>query len=129
VGVAEAAADELAKSGVSASVVNARWVKPLDLEMVSWAAQHRLVVTVEENTGLGGLGAAVMESLSDLALDPPVLHLSIPDCFVTFGATDKLLAEVGLTPEAVRDAVLGRLGEVHRKDGSRGATQIRRRAR
>ncbi len=128
VGVAERAADELAAAGVSASVVNVRWVKPLDLEMVSWAAGHRLVVTIEENTGLGGLGAAVMESLSDLALDPPVLRLSVPDCFVTFGATEKLLEEVGLTPAGVRDAVLGRLNDLSGKDASHGAPQGRRRS-
>jgi 1-deoxy-D-xylulose-5-phosphate synthase len=129
VSVAELAADELSHAGVEASVVDVRWVKPLDLETVSWAAQHRLVVTIEENTGLGGLGAAVMESLSDLALEPPLLHLAVPDCFVTFGATDKLLDEVGLTPSGVRDAVLGRLADLDGKDASRGAPQSRRRSR
>jgi 1-deoxy-D-xylulose-5-phosphate synthase len=128
-GVASKAADALAEAGVSASVANMRWVKPLDLETVSWAASHKLVVTLEENTGVGGFGAAVMESLADLALDPPVLRLSVPDCFVTFGATDKLLAEVGLTPAAVRDAVLGRLAELTSGEGrSSGATPGRRRA-
>jgi 1-deoxy-D-xylulose-5-phosphate synthase len=110
VGAAQAAADLLEAEGVSASVVNVRWVKPLDLEMVSWAAgSHRLVVTVEENTGVGGLGAAVLEALSDLSVEVPVLRLSIPDCFVTHGAMDKLLAEVGLNAEGIRGAVLGRI--------------------
>jgi 1-deoxy-D-xylulose-5-phosphate synthase len=129
VGVAEKAAAALGERGVSASVVNMRWVKPIDLEAVSAAARHRLVVTIEENTGVGGLGAAVMESLSDLALEPPVLRLAVPDCFVTFGATDRLLDEVGLTPDAVRDAVLGRLADLTSGEGrSSGATQGRRRA-
>lgn len=108
--VAEKAADELAETGVSASVVNARWIKPLDLEMVARAATgHRLIVTVEENTGVGGFGSAVCEALSDLAIDAPVLRLAVPDCFVTHGAMGTLLDEVGLTPEGVRGAVLGRL--------------------
>jgi len=110
VGASEAAAALLAVDDVSASIVNMRWVKPLDLETVSWAAgSHRLIVTVEENTGAGGFGAAVLEGMSDLALQTPVLRLSVPDCFVTHGAMNKLLEEVGLTPEGIRAAVLGRL--------------------
>jgi 1-deoxy-D-xylulose-5-phosphate synthase len=111
--VAEEAAAALAEEGVSASVVNLRWVKPIDLEMVSWAAsEHSLVVTVEENTGAGGVGAAVLEVLADLGAETPALRLAIPDCFVTWGPMDKLLSEVGLTDLAVRDAVLGRLQDL-----------------
>ncbi|MDO9556787.1 MAG: 1-deoxy-D-xylulose-5-phosphate synthase [Coriobacteriia bacterium] len=109
VGVAEKAASLLAEDGVSAAVVNMRWVKPIDLEAVGVAARHRLVVVIEENSILGGMGAAVLEAISDLGADVPVLRLAVPDCFVTHGATDRLLAEVGLTPEGVRGAVLGRL--------------------
>jgi len=113
VGASEAAADLLATEGVSASVVNLRWIKPLDLETLYWSAtNHRLLVTIEENTGLGGVGAAVLEGLSDLATDVPVMRLSIPDCFVTHGAMDKLLAEVGLTADGIRGAVLGRLTDL-----------------
>jgi len=111
--VADEAAELLAADDVSATVYNMRWVKPLDLEALSAAAaSHRLIVTVEENTGLGGFGAAVLEGLSDLGRTVPVLRLSVPDCFVTHGAMGKLLAEVGLTAEGVCSAVLGRLLEV-----------------
>ncbi len=110
VGMAEECADLLAGDGVSATVVNMRWIKPLDFEALSRAASdHRLLVTVEENTGMGGMGAAVLEALSDLNISVPVLRLSVPDCFVTHGAMDKLLAEVGLDAEGLRGAVLGRL--------------------
>jgi 1-deoxy-D-xylulose-5-phosphate synthase len=113
VGAAQAAADLLETDGVSASVVNLRWIKPLDLETLSWAAgAHRLVVTIEENTGIGGAGAAVLEAFSDLSIECPVLRLSVPDCFVTHGAMDKLLAEVGLTAEGIRGAVLGRISDL-----------------
>ncbi len=113
VDVAEQAALQLEQSGVSASVVNARWVKPLDLEVVSWAAlNHRLIVTVEENTGVGGFGAAVCEALTDLGMAVPVMRLAVPDCFVTHGAMKKLLEEIGLTPDAVAAAILGRLIDV-----------------
>jgi 1-deoxy-D-xylulose-5-phosphate synthase len=109
VGVAEGAAALLADDGIDVSVVNLRWVKPLDLETVAWAATHPLVVTLEENTTIGGVGAAVLEALSDLGTAAPVLRLAVPDCFVTHGAMGLLLDEVGLTPEAVRGAVLARL--------------------
>ncbi len=109
----EAAAEILAEKGVSASVVNARWVKPLDFEMVSWAAsEHRLVVTVEENTSMGGFGGAVCEALADLGLLTPVLRMAIPDCFVTHGAMAKLLSDVGLTAESISAAALGRLDDI-----------------
>jgi 1-deoxy-D-xylulose-5-phosphate synthase len=131
VDVAERASQLLMEAGVSASVVNMRWVKPLDLETVAWAAQrHDLVVTIEENTSLGGAGAAVLESLADMDMTVSVMHLGIPDCFVTHGAMARLLSDVRLTPEGVRDAVLGRLDRVTDSEGERrGQTQSRRRAR
>jgi len=109
-GVALEAAQLLEADGVSCSVVNARWVKPMDLDTFSWAAtNHRLVVTIEENTGVGGFGAGVCEAFADHGLSVPVLRLAIPDCFVTHGATSRLLSDIGLTPDGVRGAVLGRL--------------------
>ncbi len=121
----EAAAEILAGQGVSASVVNARWVKPLDFETVSWAAsEHRLVVTVEDNTSMGGFGGAVCEALADLGLATPVLRMAIPDCFVTHGAMPKLLSDVGLTAESIAAAALGRL-ERH-PAARRGSARTRR---
>jgi 1-deoxy-D-xylulose-5-phosphate synthase len=131
--VAEKAAATLMEAGVSASVVNMRWVKPLDLETVAWAAaKHALVVTIEENTIMGGAGSAVLEALADMDMTVPVMHLGVPDCFVTHGAMDRLLSDIGLTPEAVRDAVLGRLDRVQGSEDARhgaGTPQSRRRAR
>ena len=130
-GVAEEAASLLAQDGVESRVVNMRWVKPMDLEAVTDAARCSLVVTIEENTGVGGFGAGVLEALADLGSDVPVLRLSIPDCFVTHGHPDQLLAEVGLTPEGVRAAVLGRMADVWATHGRRidDRAQDRRRAR
>jgi 1-deoxy-D-xylulose-5-phosphate synthase len=109
VDVAMRAGEMLDSSGTSTRVVNMRWVKPLDRDAVAAAARTRLVVTVEENTGEGGFGAAVLETLADLGARVPVLRLAIPDCFITHGATSVLLNEVGLTAEAVRDAVIDRM--------------------
>jgi 1-deoxy-D-xylulose-5-phosphate synthase len=132
VDVAERASQLLMEAGVSASVVNMRWIKPLDLETVAWAAQrHDLVVTIEENTSVGGAGSAVLESLADMDMTVSVMHLGVPDCFVTHGAMDRLLSDVRLTPDGVRDAVLGRLDRVttDSEGERRGQTQSRRRAR
>ena len=131
VGVAERASQLLMEAGVSASVVNMRWVKPLDLETVAWAAQrHDLVVTIEENTSIGGAGSAVLEALADMDMTTSVMHLGVPDCFVTHGAMARLLSDVRLTPDGVRDAVLGRLERVTETEGERrGQTQSRHRAR
>lgn len=108
--VAEKAAELLSLAGVSASVVNMRWVKPMDIEAISWAAgNHRLLVTIEENTARGGFGAGVLEVLADLGACVPSMLLAVPDCFVTHGAMSKLLEEVGLTPQGVSEAVTGRL--------------------
>jgi 1-deoxy-D-xylulose-5-phosphate synthase len=88
------------------------------------------VVTIEENTALGGVGAAVLEALSDMAIASPVMHLGVPDCFVTHGAMDRLLSDVGLTPSAVRDAVIGRLDALEPAPSQRDAApQSRRRPR
>jgi 1-deoxy-D-xylulose-5-phosphate synthase len=132
VGVAEQAAQLLMTAGVSASVVNMRWVKPLDLETVAWAAaKHALVVIIEENSNIGGAGSAVLEGLADMDMTVSVMHLGVPDCFVTHGAMDRLLADVRLTPEGVRDAVVGRLERVQdeEQDSRHGSPQSRRRAR
>ncbi len=119
VGVAEKAAEMLAADGVEASVVNVRWAKPIDQDTFDWATkEHPLVVTVEENTTAGGFGAAVCELVSDCGRPTDVLRLALPDCFVTYGATSQLLADVGLTPEGVRQAILDRLAERAEKNAS-----------
>jgi len=131
VGVAEEAAALLIAQGIEARVVNMRWVKPLDLEAITAAATTSLVVTVEENTGVGGFGSGVLEALADLGSPVPVLRLAISDCFVTHGDTERLLADVGLTPESVSAAVLGRLRHVRESESERidGRAPARHRAR
>lgn len=112
VAVCEEAALMLESRGVSASVVNARWVKPVDATtLVDAASSHRLVVSVEESTAAGGFGSSVCETLSDRGVVADVLRLAVPDCFVTHGAMSRLLADVGLTAEGVVDSVLDRLAQ------------------
>jgi 1-deoxy-D-xylulose-5-phosphate synthase len=115
--VCESAAELLHARGVEASVINARWIKPLDVDAIHEAARsHSLLVTVEENTSAGGFGAAVLETLSDAGITAAVERIAVPDCFVTHGAMSLLLEQVGLTPEAVADSVVARMATLARAD-------------
>ena len=92
VAAALAAADEL-----DATVVNMRFVKPLDFDTITaMAASHRLLVTVEENTLQGGAGSAVNEVLLAQGADNRILNLAIPDHFISHGDHQQQLAECGL---------------------------------
>ncbi|WP_396435195.1 1-deoxy-D-xylulose-5-phosphate synthase [Limnohabitans sp.] len=82
---------------LNATVVNMRWVKPLDLELLAQIAQtHERIVTVEEGSTMGGAGSAVAEALQTLQIIRPVLHLGLPDAFIEHGDPAKLLALQGL---------------------------------
>ena len=109
VSVALGAAELLAEGrGVDATVADARFAKPLDADLVErLAAEHDLLVTVEENVLSGGFGSAVLEHLADRDQlgGTRVLRVGLPDAYVTHGKPALLRAEVGLTPEAVADRV------------------------
>ena len=109
VSVALGAADLLAdEHGLDATVADARFAKPLDAELVErLAADHDVLVTVEENVLAGGFGSAVLEDLADRDLlgGTRVLRLGLPDRYVTHGKPALLREEVGLTPEAVAERV------------------------
>jgi 1-deoxy-D-xylulose-5-phosphate synthase len=93
-----AAAETLAAEGISATVVNARFVAPLDEPMVLGLARSvGRIVTIEENVPMGGFGSAVHELLAKHDLSTTPLHrIALPEEFVTFGKRDELLALVGL---------------------------------
>ncbi len=104
------AAEMLERKGIATSVVNMRFAKPLDKQAILWSASnHELVVTVEENSAVGGFGSAVLEALSDLRSKPEVLRLGLPDEFIPHGPISRLLADVGLDAEGIAAAVLGRM--------------------
>jgi 1-deoxy-D-xylulose-5-phosphate synthase len=109
VAVALGAADLLAdEHGVEPTVADARFAKPLDAELIEQlAAEHDLLVTVEENVLAGGFGSAVLEELADADLlgGTRVLRIGLPDRYVTHGKPALLREEVGLTPQAVAERV------------------------
>jgi 1-deoxy-D-xylulose-5-phosphate synthase len=107
--VALGAAERLEEEhGLEATVADARFAKPLDVELLeSLAVEHELLVTVEENVLAGGFGSAVLEHLADRDLfgRTRVLRFGLPDRYVTHGKPALLREEVGLTAEAVADRV------------------------
>lgn len=91
---------------LDASVANMRFVKPLDLELIArLAAEHELLVTVEENTVQGGAGAAVMEALQGIKSDVRTLCLGLPDKFIEHGVHETMLAECGLNSDGIVAAI------------------------
>jgi len=105
---AVSAAEELALDGIQATVVNARFVKPLDDELIGrLASEHELIVTVEEAYLAGGFGSAVMELLEEKALleGTVVERLGVPDEIVTHGDPKELLAGYGLDAAGIAEKV------------------------
>ncbi len=98
---ASKAAGRLAEAGISCTVVNARWIKPLDPRLDEWSATHRHVVTIEDNVTIGGFGAAVLEHLAPSGAAGKVRVLGVPDRFVRFGSPGSILAELGLDADGI----------------------------
>jgi 1-deoxy-D-xylulose-5-phosphate synthase len=95
-----------AGEALNATVVNMRWAKPLDTELLAKiAATHDALVTVEEGAVMGGAGSAVLEALQDLQQPKPVLVLGIGDAFTEHGDPVKLLAEMGLDAAGIQAAI------------------------
>jgi 1-deoxy-D-xylulose-5-phosphate synthase len=92
----------LAASGVRASLINGRFIKPLDIEMLQETAErYDKIITVEENTVNGGFGSAVMEHLVENGYRGRILRVGIPDRFVQHGSRQLLLKEIGLDEEGI----------------------------
>jgi 1-deoxy-D-xylulose-5-phosphate synthase len=108
---AVAAAQELEKTGFSATVVNARFIKPLDETLIlNLAAEHGRVLTVEENVAQGGFGSAVLELFADKDLTGlAVKRLAIPDEFVEHGSPAILREKYGLDAPGILQAALNLL--------------------
>jgi 1-deoxy-D-xylulose-5-phosphate synthase len=102
------AAQQLEEKGFQATVVNARFVKPLDEQLIlTLAAKCGRVLTVEENVALGGFGSAVLELLSDKGLTGiPVKRLAVPDKFMEHGKPDLLRKNYGLDAEGILKGAL-----------------------
>ncbi|NPA94533.1 MAG: 1-deoxy-D-xylulose-5-phosphate synthase [Thermodesulfobacteria bacterium] len=111
------AAEELEKEGIEAAVINARFVKPLDVKLLDKTAKEcGKVVTIEENVLKGGFGSAILEELSNMGLEQvKVKRLGLPDRFVEHGSQELLRKQVGLDVDSVvkasKELVKGEKGE------------------
>jgi 1-deoxy-D-xylulose-5-phosphate synthase len=101
VGVACEAADALQGEGIACTVVDARFVKPLDAGIADLAARHRAVLTIEDGTAVGGFGDAVLEALAQAGVTVPLRRVGLPDSFIEHGAQALLLHRFGLDAEGV----------------------------
>jgi 1-deoxy-D-xylulose-5-phosphate synthase len=100
------AAELLAARGISSTVVDPRWVKPVDPALPGLAAEHRLVVTVEDNGRVGGVGASIAQALRDAGVDVPLRDFGIPQEFLDHASRDQILEQIGLTAPAIAERVV-----------------------
>ena len=110
VDTAEKVANLLEKKGYSAAVVNARFVKPLDGNVVvQFAEKVKLLVSLEENTIHGGFGSGVLETLSEQGICVPTLQIGVPDRFIAQGSPEEQFQAAELSPEQISKRILERL--------------------
>lgn len=99
-------AAHLETQGVACAVINARFVKPLDHDLVrGWSRKVAQVVTLEEGCAAGGFGSAVAESLAEAGIVKPILHCAVPDVVVPHGSQPLLLEEQGIGPNALKKRI------------------------
>ena len=98
-------AQRLTGQGIGVTVVDPRWVKPLDRALAGAAARHRLVVTVEDNCAAGGFGDAVARYLRDADIPTPIRTFGLPQRFLPHGERGEVLAAAGLTSQQLARAV------------------------
>jgi 1-deoxy-D-xylulose-5-phosphate synthase len=97
-------AAQLRQQGVSAAVINPRFVKPLDRDLIAqYARRVGVIVTLEDHVLMGGFGSAVLEALSDMQLEAPVVRIGWPDRFIEHGKVDQLRAKYGISVEGAME--------------------------
>jgi 1-deoxy-D-xylulose-5-phosphate synthase len=112
VGKALEAAEQLSALGIAVTVADARFAKPIDAGlMAQLAAEHDLLVTVEEGVLAGGFGSAVWETLNEAGTTPRILRVGLPDRYVTHGKPALLHEEVGFTGKRIAERVTAAISE------------------
>jgi len=104
-------AERLAAQGIGATVVDPRWVVPVPQSVIELAAQHRIVVSIEDGIRVGGIGTRIRQDLRAAGVDTALTELGLPDEFLEHASRAEILEEVGLTPQTIaRDLVAQVLG-------------------
>ncbi|GAB7043088.1 MULTISPECIES: 1-deoxy-D-xylulose-5-phosphate synthase [Catenuloplanes] len=97
----DVAARVAAEQGYSVTVVDPRWVRPVPIELVALAREHRLVVTLEDGVRNGGVGDAVAKALRDAEVDVPLRDIGVPNDWHAHGTRAQILADLGITAQDV----------------------------
>jgi 1-deoxy-D-xylulose-5-phosphate synthase len=114
-------AERLRAQGIGSTVVDPRWVVPVQPSIVKLAASHRLVITIEDGIRVGGIGTRVRQVLREAGVDTAVDELGVPDAFIDHASREQILEDAGLTPAKIaQDVVSQVLGT--RIPVARGAT-------
>ncbi len=94
-------AELLAAQGIGATVIDPRWVVPVAKSVVSMAAEHRLVVSIEDGIKVGGVGTRIRQSLRAAQVDTALNEVGLPDEFLEHASRDEILERVGLTAQSI----------------------------
>jgi len=125
-----AVAGLLASQGIGATVVDPRWLKPLDETLTAAARRHRLVVTVEDNGLVGGFGDAVCRQLREHDIDAVVRTFGLPQQFLGHGSRDEILADAGLTSGSLAEAIIAAVtGCKARRQAADDVSRLERKSR
>ncbi len=100
-GVAVGVGERLVAQGIGVTVVDPRWVMPVDPALVDLAREHELVVSIEDNGRVGGVGAVLLQTLNDAGVDTPFRLHGIPQEFLDHAKRGVILERIGLTPQAI----------------------------
>ena len=121
-------AERLRAQGIGATVIDPRWAIPVQPSIVSMAARHRLVITIEDGIRVGGIGTRVRQVLREAGIDTAVDELGLPDEFIDHASRDQILADAGLTAakiaQDVVSQVLGTRIPVARQTGETGTIDL-----
>jgi 1-deoxy-D-xylulose-5-phosphate synthase len=125
VGKALEAAEELSGRDIAVTVADARFAKPIDAGlMAQLAAEHDLLVTIEEGVLAGGFGSAVWETLNEAGTTPRILRVGLPDRYITHGKPALLHEEVGFTGERIAERVAAAISGRGHAAGQAGSAII-----
>lgn len=102
-------AGRLSAQGIGATVVDPRWVVPVQASLVDLAARHRLVITIEDGIRIGGVGTRIRQVLREAGVDTAVDELGLPGEFIDHASREQILADAGLTPAKIAQDVVAQV--------------------